>query len=606
MPNNTQEVQPAQPENLDCTVSKQQTSCVKNCAIGGQALIEGVMMRGKTARAICVRSEEGEKLLETVRLKKPKTKVHKVPFVRGVVNFISMMVDGTKSLMKSAEVFGTDDEELPKGFFGFSVFFGIAISVLLFIFLPSLIMDGFIALGCPDTALLTAVIEGAIRLVVFIGFLFLTYCLKDMRRTYRYHGAEHKTINCYEHGLPLTVENVRNSSKVHKRCGTTFLFIVLVVTIILFALANWLVADVIGWTNSWWVKILVRLVLLPFVMGISYEVLKFLAWLPDNKFVTVLRAPGLALQAITTKQPDDQMIECAITAFEAVLAMDADSDLPEVRFDTVDIKICKERVQAMLQPTDVEECEVDWILCKALDCGRGEIASHNEIKRVQYNRALGYAKKRAEGVPLAYVLGETEFYGEKVIVTPAVLIPRPETELVAEQAILALKDKADARALDLCTGSGCIALSLAKNTRAEVVASDNSPAALNVARRNLLAAQVTIVESDLLQKIEGEFDVIVSNPPYIPTQELGQLQAEVKKEPVSALNGGEDGLAFYREICMTAGAHLKKDGALILELGIGQAQAVAEMLTGWAVEIKKDYQGIDRILIAKRGEDYAG
>lgn len=580
---------------------------VRVSKIGGQAVIEGVMMRGASASAMCVRAESGEKLLMSERLK-PAGKAGKIPVLRGVINFVAMMVAGIKVLMKSAEVFGTEDEEeMPKSALYFSVFLGIALSVALFIFLPSLLSDaffGWIHVTESDGlfTLYKALFEGLLRILIFIGYLLLTSLMKDIRRTYMYHGAEHKTINAYEHGLELTVENVAASSKVHNRCGTTFMFIVLTISILFFALANWLVVGVFGWESKWWINLLVRLVLLPIVAGVSYEVLKGLAYLPDNWFSKALRAPGLSLQAITTKEPTPDMIECAIAAFNEVLALDEDPERGTVSYDYMDYTDARARVEKVLTEANAEACELDWIWCDVLGKSRAELREVKEVKRTEFNRAMSYAKRRLDGTPLAYALGNAYFYGDKLKVTPAVLIPRPETELVAEQAVIRLLERENATALDLCTGSGCIAYTLAKYGKARVLATDVSSAAIRVAKRNCAGLDVEFAVGDMFASVSGEFDLIVSNPPYIPTCDLASLQREVRKEPVGALDGGDDGLVFYREIADKCGAYLKDGGVVVLELGVNQADAVRALFDGWQVEVLPDYGGIDRILIATKSE----
>jgi len=560
------------------------------------------MMRGVRSSAVAVRAESGEILLESERLAPPKTSVGKIPLLRGVVNFLSTMVLGVKTLMKSAEVFGDEEEDMSKGAIAFAVVLGVALSVGLFILLPSLITDGILSLaGAKGHPLWSALLEGLFRIVLFVGYLLLTSLMKDIKRTYMYHGAEHKTINCYEHGLPLTVENVAASSKVHNRCGTTFLFLVVTISIITFALSNWLAYGVIGWTRTWWLNLVIRLVLLPLVAGISYEILKLFARLPDNGFTKFLRAPGLSLQAITTREPTPEMIEVAIRAFTAVLELDENPDAPTDTFAVTEYKKTAQAVRAILDGVDAEPAETDWIMCEVLKCKRGELAAKTEIKRVEHNKALSIAKRRAKGEPLAYVLGNAWFYGDQLKVNRAVLIPRPETELVAEQVVLRARARTDCRVLDLCTGSGCIAYVAARYGRASVTASDVSKAALSVARENCEGLDVTFVESNMFERLTGRYDILVSNPPYIPTGELASLQAEVKKEPVGALNGGADGLDFYREIASKAQDFVTEDGCVVLELGIGQAQAVAAMFgEGWSVSVRNDYDGVERILIAER------
>lgn len=319
----------------------------RSSSIGGQAVIEGVMMRGERSIATAVRDEKGNIVVESKYVKPTKDKnfLFRTPFLRGIFNFVSTMFVGVGTLLRSGEVF--DGETQPskaeqwfaKTFkldvfsvvMAFAVVLGVALSLVLFYFLPQLIVTGVEELFRIDTSANIGVqigmnlLEGAIRMLIFVGYIALTALMKDVRRTYMYHGAEHKTISCYEHGLELTVENAQKMTTIHDRCGTTFMFITMVISVLVFSLT--------GWSDQFWLRLVLRLALIPVVAGISYEILKFLAKF-DNKFVRMLKAPGLALQKLTTRQPQDDMVEVAIAAFKTVQAMDADPNLPELRFDT--------------------------------------------------------------------------------------------------------------------------------------------------------------------------------------------------------------------------------------------------------------------------------
>lgn len=298
--------------------------------IGGQALIEGIMMQGPDKRSIVVRGPEG--LVTKVEPLKKRTGVAKWPLIRGVVNFASSMVSGVKALMYSAEFFPEEEEDaqpskfeqwlekklgsekLEKAVVSFSVFLGVLFSVGLFFLLPTLlsgIFDRWI-----HNAVVRSLIEGVIRIAIFMGYMILISRMKDMKRVFSYHGAEHKTIFCYEHGKPLTVENVRTESRFHPRCGTSFLLVVVVVSI--------LVNSVVTLTNSF-ARMGAHLLLLPVVVGISYEI-NLWCGRHDNWLSAALSAPGKWLQHMTTNEPDDGMIECAIRAMELVIPEEKGSD----------------------------------------------------------------------------------------------------------------------------------------------------------------------------------------------------------------------------------------------------------------------------------------
>ena len=297
---------------------------MKSSNIGGQAVLEGIMMRHGDDYAVAVRKPEGEIFVQ-------KEEYHsvikwkaltKIPFVRGVFNFIDSMVLGIKTLMFSAE-FYEDEEEVKsekelteeeiakkekqeKWMMNATVAISVVIAVAVFMVLPYF-LSSLLKPLMPSYHLRTLV-EGFVRIGIFILYIALISRMDDIQRTFMYHGAEHKCINCIEHGLPLTVDNVRISSRQHKRCGTSFLFFVLAISIILLMLIQ---------VESPLMRVIVRIALIPVIAGISYEVLK-LAGRSENPIINLLSRPGLAIQKLTTKEPDDSMIEVAIQAVEAV------------------------------------------------------------------------------------------------------------------------------------------------------------------------------------------------------------------------------------------------------------------------------------------------
>jgi len=299
-----------------------------NVNVGGQALIEGLLMIGPDRSATAIRRPDGQIIVEKKKLP-PRSKLSKIPIVRGVYNFIRQMVTGVKALMYSAEFvdIGTEDDYKPSKFdkfierivgekakdylIYFSVFLAIILSVGLFILLPNFITSLFVGINKTTRLgiILNNLLEGIIRITIFLTYLTLASKMKDIKRVWQYHGAEHKTIHCFENNEELTVENVQKYSTKHPRCGTSFLFIVMIVSIIVFSFA--------GWHNRW-INLLLRLLLIPLVAGISYELLK-LGGRSNNKVIGFLKYPGLWLQNLTTSEPDDDQVEVAIAALNAVI-----------------------------------------------------------------------------------------------------------------------------------------------------------------------------------------------------------------------------------------------------------------------------------------------
>jgi uncharacterized protein YqhQ len=308
---------------------------MKKTNIGGQALLEGLLMMGPENIAIAVRKPDGEILVEKKPLA-PKTLPSKIPVIRGAYNLFRQMAIGIKALMFSAEFVELEEgeEEKPsrldafiEKLFGdklkdaviyFSVIIALAFSVGLFILLPNVIA-GFLSFDESTTAgvLLFNLTEGVLRLLIFFCYLYFASMLKDIKRVWQYHGAEHKTIHCYEHEEELTAENIKKYSTKHPRCGTSFMFLVMIISILVFSFMGW---------YSTIINVLIRLLLIPVVAGLSYEVLKFAGRHSDWPLMKIVNAPGMLFQIITTKEPDDLQIEVAIAAMNGVLVEDKDAD----------------------------------------------------------------------------------------------------------------------------------------------------------------------------------------------------------------------------------------------------------------------------------------
>lgn len=297
---------------------------MKSSNIGGQAVLEGIMMKNKDQYAVAVRKPDHEIEVDVQQYKSvvPWKSASKIPFIRGIFNFIDSMVLGMKTLMFSASFFEDEEEEhdkrplteeelkkeekKEKRMMGMVVAFSVVLAIAIFMVLPYF-LSSLLKRVVPSRAILT-VLEGAIRLAIFLLYILIISKMEDIQRTFMYHGAEHKCINCIENGWDLTVENVRKSSRQHKRCGTSFLFFVMIVSIIFCFFIT---------TESHIMRVVLRIAMFPFIAGVSYEIIR-LAGNSDNAFINLLSKPGLLVQKLTTKEPDDSMIEVAIFAVEAV------------------------------------------------------------------------------------------------------------------------------------------------------------------------------------------------------------------------------------------------------------------------------------------------
>ena len=327
---------------------KQQNCCEKfKTTIGGQALIEGIMMRGPKKDAIVIRKNE-ELVVEVSDRKLPSEKsIKKWPFLRGMFTFFDSQATGVKALMRSADLAPEEsqtepskfdkwlekklgNEKFQKAIVGVSVFLGLAMSIGLFFLLPAVIV-GFLDQWIPNTLVLNLV-EGLVRMTIFMGYMLLVSRMKEMKRVFAYHGAEHKTIRCYEAGLPLTVENVRLQTRLHPRCGTSFLLVVMVISILVFSLASTLLLTLIPGLAAMQgsflyrlIMIVCKLLLLPIVVSITYEINRWVGR-HDNWLTRILAAPGMWMQKFTTNEPDDDMIRVGIAAVEAVLPEEEGED----------------------------------------------------------------------------------------------------------------------------------------------------------------------------------------------------------------------------------------------------------------------------------------
>ena len=288
--------------------------------IGGQAVLEGVMMKNKDTYAVAVRKSDGEIVVEKKEYKSlfGNGDITRWPLVRGVVNFVDSLVLGMSSLSFSSSFFEEEDmkelseqqaakkEKQEHVMMGGTIALSIVLAVALFMLLPYWLSTLFSGFGWSDTAI--ALVEGVLRVLIFLAYIVGISLMKDIQRVYMYHGAEHKCINCIEHGMDLNVENVRKSSRLHKRCGTSFLFFVIMVSVILFIFIR---------VDSPLLRVLVRILLIPVIAGISYELIR-LAGRSEGKVIGLLSKPGMLLQKLTTREQDDDMIEVGIASVEAV------------------------------------------------------------------------------------------------------------------------------------------------------------------------------------------------------------------------------------------------------------------------------------------------
>lgn len=635
----------------------------KPTQIGGQAVMEGIMMQGPDRTSLAMRLPNGEIYLKTKK-KKAKSKIDSIPFIRGIFVFVRSFINGMSTLMESADLLEEymPEEEIekpskleqkinekygPKAAWNVMMFISVALAILItifvFVLLPTYVAN-FLEKFIPSSIILN-LIEGLIRIAMFVLYVFAISKMEEIHTLFQYHGAEHKTIHCFESGAELTPSNADAFYTLHPRCGTSFLVFVLIVSLLLFSLLGW---------PSLPVRIISRILLIPVIAGISYELLR-LAGRSDNKIIKYLSYPGIMLQKITTAEPTREQLEIAIIALKAVLV---DPDVADVDgFFTGEIPKDREsnaEASAEVQRGLDEEygkAEVKrpsarysdsaksiyntlkWgeEALKHVENGKNEaqilfsyvsgmtktdmILRRDEILReddfIEYRRLI---EKRLTGQPLQYLTKVQEFMGLPFKVSPAVLIPRLDTEVLAEKVIEIIRglDIKNPRILDMCTGSGVLGVSIGHEIKdSKITLSDVSVDAINVAISNAQLNDVfnrcAFALGDMFNALgdNARFDVIVSNPPYIESDIIKTLQTEVKDhEPLLALDGGEDGLDFYRIIARDAAKYLDANGVLALEIGCDQGDAVKALLENTgnyvAVSVLKDLNGLDRVVIAGR------
>ncbi|SFB24051.1 protein-(glutamine-N5) methyltransferase, release factor-specific [Clostridium frigidicarnis] len=583
----------------------------KKCNVGGQAVIEGVMMRGEKGIATAVRTSNGniEVSIDNNTPLNKKNKLFSLPIIRGFISLLDSLIVGIKNLNYSASFFEDGNEEpdavdkfLNKIFkdktddvlIGFTLFISLCFSILLFFIAPTFIAQGFKRIGANNITL--NIVEGLLRVGIFLAYILFISKMNEINRLFQYHGAEHKTIFCYENGEELNVENVKKYSRLHPRCGTNFIFLVMVISILFFSFISW---------NSFLYRICFRIILLPLVAGITYEIIRWLGK-NDNKLTEIIAYPGLKLQELTTKEPEDDQIEVAITALK-----NAEGIKPKKKTIGELLSFSNK----ILKENNIESYVLDsqLLLGKILERDRLYLITNREeyvdlYKEEQFKKLV---EKRKNKMPTKYILGESEFMGINFFVKEGVLIPRPDTEILVEK-VLEITDKEKLKNIcDLCCGSGAIGLSLAYLREYLVVTCvdiEDIPEEVtkeNIKRLNL-DSRAKFIHSNLFDNIIKEnlkYEIIVSNPPYIRSDVIPTLMDDVKNyEPNIALDGGEDGLYFYKQIINESKKVLLKQGYLLFEIGYDQGNEVQDLMisAGYSeVRVLKDLAGLDRIVIGK-------
>lgn len=582
---------------------------MRKCEVGGQAVIEGVMMRGSKGQATAVRTPNKEIRIDFKKIV-PITKKYKflnVPFIRGIFVLVDSLITGINTLNYSASFFEDEDESESKFeiwlknkfgersndlIIGATMILSFAIAVGLFVALPTAIASLFSYLNLHPIAL--NLIEAVIRIMILLGYMYSISKMEDIYRVFQYHGAEHKSIFCYEAEEELTVDNVKKFSRFHPRCGTNFLFLIMFVSILIFSFTGW---------GGFLERLILRILLIPVVSGITYELIKWLGK-NDNKLAKIIAYPGLKLQELTTKEPDDDQIEVAIAAL-----MKAEGLKPKEK--TIGELLDKASKELKEENIDTYILDAQLLLGNVLAKDKLYIIT-NRDKNVSLKDEKEYfelIEKRKNKMPIKYILGETEFMGLDFNVEEGVLIPRGDTEILVEEVLSIINEEDELNVCDLCSGSGAIGISIANyRKKINVEEIDFYEVPEKVTKKNIikhgLEGRVKFIKSDLLKEPINQgkkYDVIVSNPPYIKADEISNLMDDVKKyEPHTALDGGDDGLVFYKRIIEESKTTLNNEGVLAFEIGYDQGEEVSNLMKEagfYNIKLVKDLAGLDRVVL---------
>lgn len=583
---------------------------MKRCDVGGQAVIEGVMMRGNKGLATAVRTPKGKIEIDMKNIK-PLTKKYKIlglPLIRGFFSLIDSMKTGMDCLNFSASFFEDDEDEEPSKFekwlddklgdkandliMGVTMIISFVFAIGLFMLLPTGIASLFKFTGVSNIGM--NLIEACIRIVLLLGYMFLISKMKDIYRVFQYHGAEHKTIFCYEAMEELTVENVKKQPRLHPRCGTNFMFLIMIVSILIFSLTGW---------GSLLERLLLRIILIPVVTGVSYELIRFLGK-NNGKLSKIIAYPGLKLQLLTTKEPDDSQIEVAIAALKAAEGI-KDPEKTIEKLITYGTNILKE------EKIDTARLDTELLLGYVIDKDRLYLITHKEdnVPKDKEKKFMELIEQRKNKKPIKYILKKCDFMGLDFYVEEGVLIPRGDTEILVDEVLKLIPEDSNMNVCDLCCGSGAIGISLAhnrKNIFVDLIDYYDIPEKVTLIniKNNNVENSTKFIKSDLLDeaiKDNKTYDVIVSNPPYIEEHEIENLMDDVKKyEPHTALSGGKDGLDFYKKIVKQSKYVLKENGILAFEIGYNQGDEVKSLMMEnnfKDVKVIKDFAGLDRIVI---------
>lgn len=567
--------------------------------VGGMALFNGLMLRNKKREAVGKVDDNKNIYVEINDINKiideDKFTIYDVPIIRGIISMKNMIASSVPYVLKSSQdvLNKTSKERIDIGKFELVSAYLIAITFILILFaaIPNFIST-FLAVNIRNIS------QAIIQTTAFVIYLLLISKVDRLKSLFEYHGAEHKVANAYEklEKIDITIENVKKQSRFHARCGGNFVvylfFLILFITFIIPS-------------NNLIFKTILQVMLLPFLAGFSYELVMYTEYLPN--FLKFLAYPAMSIQLITTKEPSDDKIELAIYTLFGCINGENQVSINEFVKDYLlynkSIKKDFNIKEALNIFSSIKNIDINDIFIN-MD---GIMLDYNE--QIKANMMLNKLYK--DNIPIAYIIGKVNFYNEQYIVNQDVLIPRVDSEILVEKTIEYINKENLNTLLDMCTGSGCLGISISKNSNIKhTTLVDISNKALNIARKNITLNEIndkcSVCNSDIFSNFKKsgiKYDIVVSNPPYIPTKDINGLDESVKKEPIIALDGGKDGMNFYRKILKQALNYLNNNALIVFEIGYDELEKLEKIINRYAeykiVESLKDYGGNDRVVVCR-------
>lgn len=569
--------------------------------IGGMALFNGLLLRNKKREVVSERLDNGCIKIDIDNIEgnfdENKVTIYDIPIIRGILSIINTIKASIPHIINSVEELVSrnkkyEEAEIGKFEFGLGIVIATVIILVLFIGIPN-----FTSYYLPIN--IRNIYQAMIKFVIFAIYICILANIGALKELFKYHGAEHKVVNAYEklNKKDLTIKDVRKMSRFHIRCGGNLIvYFFLIILGVTFLIPS----------NNLLFKTIIEAILLPFSFGLAYEIVMFIGMLPNG--LNFIGYPAMLIQFITTKEPEDDKIEVAICALNG--CVNKNNNIIAKKY--ID-KYVQENFNSKDKENQYDIKDIIRIIAYLKNMKSEEVFLNLDSLVLEYNEKLklDYLLKKMYiyNIPLQYIIKSQAFFKEQYYVNENVLIPRADSEILVETAIKYIKEKKPQNMLDLCTGSGCIGISIAKNSNiSNVVLSDISDKAIEVAKRNVIDNKVSnkceIIKSDLFDyyiKNGVMFDIIVSNPPYIPTDDIKNLDKNVQNEPLIALDGGKDGMDVYRKIFNDAKNVLNDNSYIILEIGYDELEKITNIIKlhkeYTLLESKKDLGGNDRVVV---------